>query len=372
MGPSLYRALCAGTLSLASAAACVPKPAPSSSAAPAASNDRADALGQHGGEQRAGTGYDADLTAYPYPYEVRFHQLEAQGQPLRMAYMDVAAAQPNGRTVLLLHGKNFSGAYWADSIRALSARGYRVIAPDQLGFGKSSKPAHFQFSFHALSSATRSLLDALSLTQVSVVGHSMGGMLATRFALLFPERVERLALVNPIGLEDWLRVVPYTPVDQAYARELSNSRDKIRSYMRESYFAGRWKPEYEPLLDITAGWTEGPDRERIAWLSALTADMILTQPVVSDFARLARPTLLIIGTRDKTALGKNLVAPEQAQALGNYEVLGKQTAQAIPGAQLTELAGVGHLPQVEAFPQYIASLLTFLEASGAKPQGVSS
>lgn len=306
-------------------------------------------------------GYDAQLSSYPYPFEVRVRTFSAQQQPLQMAYMDVAPAQPNGRTVLLLHGKNFSGAYWERTIRLLGERGFRVLVPDQIGFGKSSKPRSFQFTFHALAAHTRALLDELSLQKVAVVGHSMGGMLATRFALLYPERVEQLALVNPIGLEDWSEHVPYVTIDATYERELANSRDKIRAYMRDSYFAGSWKDEYEPLIELLAGWSEGPDRELVAWVSALTTDMVFTQPVVHDFGRIATPTLLIIGTRDRTAIGKAAVAPEVAAKLGNYEQLGKRAAAAIPKAKLVELPGVGHMPQVEAFDQYSAALLSFLD-----------
>jgi pimeloyl-ACP methyl ester carboxylesterase len=334
-------------------AACAPKPTATSASAAAQAEEQRPA--------HEGGGYDARLSAYPYPFPVQTRAFESQGQTLEMAYMDVAPEQPNGRTVLLLHGKNFSGGYWERTIRALTARGFRVVVPDQIGFGKSSKPRHYQFTFHALADHTRALLDALNVTQVSVVGHSMGGMLATRFSLLYPQRVERLALVNPIGLEDWSRSVPYAPIEANYQRELTNDRDKIRSYMRDSYFAGQWKPEYEPLIEMLAGWSEGPDRELVAWVSALTTDMVFTQPVVNDFARLSAPTLLIIGTRDRTAIGKALVSKEEAQKLGNYEELGKSAARTIPKAELVELPGIGHMPQVEAFDDYIAALLKFLE-----------
>ena len=129
-------------------------------------------------------------------------------------------AAPNGRTVLLLHGKNFSAAYWEPTIRALLGQGFRVMAPDQIGFGKSSKPAAYQFTLHALARNTRALLDAVKIEKASVIGHSMGGMLAARFALLYPETVEKLVLVNPIGLEDWKTVVPYKSVEELYASEL--------------------------------------------------------------------------------------------------------------------------------------------------------
>src|SRR5690606_26427746 len=160
----------------------------------------------------------------------------SQGQQLELVYMDVKPdADLHPDAVLLLHGKNFSGAYWADTIRALAAAGHRVIVPDQIGFGKSSKPQHFQYSFQALATHTLALLDALGVEQVKVVGHSMGGMLAVRLALMAPERVTRLALVNPIGLEDWkAEGVPYTPIDAGYADELAKTPDAIRAYMRQS------------------------------------------------------------------------------------------------------------------------------------------
>jgi pimeloyl-ACP methyl ester carboxylesterase len=311
----------------------------------------------------ATTAYDAELSAYPYPFPVRHFELRAQRQVLRMAYMDVQPETPNGETVVLLHGKNFCGAYWEDTIRALSAQGYRTVVPDQIGFGKSSKPERFQFTFQELADDTRKLLDSLGVRRASLVGHSMGGMVATRFSLMFPDRVARLVLVNPIGLEDWKQMAPWLPVDQAYANELQNTPDKLREYMRVNYFGGTWKPEYEKLLAPLAGWLAGPDRERVAWDAALTSDMIFTQPVVHEFPNLRVPVMLIIGQRDRTAIGRDR-APEAVRAkMGHYPELGKRAAAAIPGAKLLEIENAGHLPQVEAFQAYREALLTFLPAA---------
>ena len=80
------------------------------------------------------------------------------GQPATMAFMDLAAARPNGRTVVLLHGKNFCGATWGSAARALTTAGYRVIIPDQIGFCKSSKPQAAQYSFAMLANNTKRLL----------------------------------------------------------------------------------------------------------------------------------------------------------------------------------------------------------------------
>jgi len=306
---------------------------------------------------------DAMLSGYDYPYPVKQFALNAQRQPLTMAYMDIPT--PRGKTargtVLLLHGKNFSGAYWKDTIAALSEAGYRVLVPDQVGFGKSSKPLRFQYSFQALASATHSLLDQLKIDKVAVAGHSMGGMLASRFALMYPERVEKLVMVNPIGLEDYKRFVPYLPLDQATAREEAQTPEKVKGYMTRAYFDGQWRPAYDPLLDIQAGWTLGPDAKKIAAVDALTADMIFTQPVLYEFPDIKTPTLLIIGTRDRSAIGVDRAPEALRDKLGRYDRLGKATAQAIPNAKLVELSGIGHVPQYEAFDRYMPALLEFLQ-----------
>ncbi len=308
--------------------------------------------------------YDARLSTYNYPYEVRTFDFESQGQPLEMIYMDVApAGTGNGRTVLLLHGKNFSGAYWADTVAELSGLGYRVIAPDQIGFGKSTKPEHYQFTFHALAANTKALLDELDVDRVDVVGHSMGGMLATRFALMYETSTDRLILVNPIGFFDWKLEVPYQTVDDWYQSELRKTPEGVKKYMTQSYFDGVWKDAYQPLVDLQQGWIRGEDYGRIAWNSALTYDMIFTQPVLYEFDQLEAPTLLIVGQRDKTALGKPLVSEEVAKKMGDYSTLDALAAEAIPNAKLVELEGIGHIPQFEAWHDYIAALTEFLATS---------
>jgi pimeloyl-ACP methyl ester carboxylesterase len=304
--------------------------------------------------------YDAALSGYAYPFEVKSFSFASQGQPLRMAYMDVVPEKANGKVVLLLHGKNFCGAYWEPTVRALVSRGYRAIVPDQIGFGKSSKPEHFQFTFQELAGHTRALLDSLQIQRLSVVGHSIGGMLATRFTLMYPDRVERLVLADPIGLEDWKRLVPYKTIDENYATELKSTPDTVREYMKVNYFGGTWKPEFESLVEIQAGWMRGPDWHRMAWLSALTTDMAFTQPVLYEFGDLKVPVLLIIGQKDRTALGKGW-APESVKAkMGNYPELGRKAKAAIPDCRLVEIEGAGHLPQVQRFDVYWQAVEEFL------------
>lgn len=301
---------------------------------------------------------DARLTNYQYPFPVRMLPIKAQMQSLEMAYMDIRPQTPNGQTVVLLHGKNFSGAYWKKTIELLREGGYRVVVPDQIGFGKSSKPRSFHFTFQEMARETNLLLQHLKIDKAHLVAHSMGGMLGTRYSLMYPSKVASLTLVNPIGLEDWKRRVPYHTVDQNYAAE---KKSDVKNYMRENYFHGQWKPEYDFLTEIALGWKEGPDRDLIAWNSALTSDMVFTQPVVYEFESLRAPTLLIIGQKDTTAIGKAWAAPEVRAELGHYPELGRQIRDRIAGAELVEIPEAGHLPQVEQWAQYSAALLAFLK-----------
>ncbi len=306
--------------------------------------------------------YDINLTDYQYPYPVQFLTLNIQGEALSMAFMDVKPANSNGHSVMLLHGKNFNGSYWEQTAKMLSENGYRVIIPDQVGFGKSSKPQHIQYTFQLLCQNTKAILDTLGIQKICVLGHSMGGMVATRFTLMYPQVVEKMILENPIGLEDWKLEVPYQSIDRWYQAELKQDYYSLKNYQLENYFHGSWKSEYDKLLEVPAGWILNKDYSRIAWNSALTSDMIFTQPVCYEFEHIKVPALLIIGQLDRTALGKNLVNDEVKKRLGNYPLLGKLTNEKIKGSKLVKIDGVGHIPHVEAFDKFIQPLLQFLKS----------
>ena len=303
---------------------------------------------------------DIDLKGLEYPFPVKYLRLDIQKQQYQMAYMDLEPAKSNGKAIVLLHGKNFSGAYWKQTAEALLEAGYRVVMPDQIGFGKSSKPQWFQYSFQQLATNTKTLLDTLGIEKVVVLGHSMGGMVAVRFTLMFPETVSKLVLENPIGLEDYKLKVPYQTVDELYQKELKQTAESIKKYQFTYYYDNKWKPEYDEWLNLTAGWTLSKDYPIIAWNNALTTDMIITQPVVYELSNIKTPTLLIIGQRDRTALGKDLVSPEVKETMGNYPELGRHTKAKIPDSELVEMEGIGHLPHIESFDRFIKPLLLFL------------
>jgi pimeloyl-ACP methyl ester carboxylesterase len=312
------------------------------------------------------------LEEYSYPFPVRFLSLENEGQPVRMAFMDVPASTSVAPRVpvVLLHGKNFYGAYWESTIRALAAAGHRVIVPDQIGFGKSSKP-ELAYSFDLLARNTAQLLDSLGVSKFAIVGHSMGGMLAVRMARTYPARVSQLVLENPIGLEDYRFKVPPQTTERAYQNELANTDStNIRAFLRR-YFV-TWKPEYERLVEVRSRLTLGGEWPRWAKSSALTYQMIYQQPVRHEFSLLRVPTLLVIGQSDRTVVGRDQIDAETAKTMGQYPALGRAAARDIAGSKLVELPNVGHIPHLEAPQKFHAALLDFLKPVSASAPPASA
>src|SRR5205823_11522879 len=119
---------------------------------------------------------------FDYPHPVQRFEFRSQGLSLSMAYMDVRPVQANTKSIVLLHGKNFCGATWESVIGPLRDAGYRIVIPDQIGFCKSTKPQAYQFGLQAAN--THALLAGIGVERPIILGHSMGGMLALRYALM--------------------------------------------------------------------------------------------------------------------------------------------------------------------------------------------
>jgi len=316
--------------------------------------------------------FPADLNGsnFTYPWPLKLYKFKSQGLNHEMAFMDVTPPQssPKARitkTAILFHGRNFCAATWKETAQVLLTAGYRVIIPDQIGFCKSSKPGfHYQFSLQQFALNTRSLLDALHITtNLTVIGHSMGGMLATRYALMYPGHTSELVLVNPIGLEDWKALgVPYQSIDTTVVTERASNYTSIRGYQQATYYVGTWAPEYDTWVNMLVDIYQGNKAVPFVEGQALVVDMALTQPVVYEFGLLKARTLLLIGEKDTTAIGKPWSPPEVQAKLGHYDVLGKQVAAAIPGSTLIEFPDLGHAPQIQEPGRFHAALLTWLES----------
>ena len=302
---------------------------------------------------------DLRLSAWPYPYPTKEFKTSLQGQAASMVYMDVPAVGKQKGVVVLFHGKNFSSDYWAATIVGLTTAGYRVIAPDQIGFGKSSKP-DVPYHFDDLARNTQDLLKSLRINKTSVIANSMGGMVGIRFARLYPQLVQKLVLENPLGLEDYSKDIPPQANDNLLKLEMAQTETSYRRFL-QSYFPV-WQPSFEQFVEVYVRVQKGPDYPAWAKTSVLTYQMIAEKPVVNDLPQLKMPVLLVIGQKDRTVFGRRFAPPEAVKSLGNFPELGKKAQAAIPNAKLVPLDNVGHIPHIEVPDIFIRTVVDFLNA----------
>jgi pimeloyl-ACP methyl ester carboxylesterase len=312
------------------------------------------------------------LESYPYPHPVQYldvtHVAQADWidrqapeweQRARLAYMDVPpeGARPKG-TVLLVHGKNFFGAYWTGVIQELSHDGFRVIVPDLIGWGKSTKPSTLTAA--SLVTHLRSLLDQLKVDSVAFAGHSTGGLVGMHMARALPERVHALVLENPMGLEDYRLglIRPVTHQDWAQD-ERSMTADQIRQYMAH-YFVNKEPRLIDPFVAIRMAIGRGPEFERWVQSSAAAYDMLLNEPAADFVASLTTPTLFVCGLSDRTYAGAKYVAPQYQAVKGNIAELAKGFSAKMPRANFVGVPNTGHVPHLESPAAFNSALLEFL------------
>ena len=285
-----------------------------------------------------------DLEEYEYPYSVEYLNFSVYGKDVRIAYMDVApTGSANGRTVIFHHGGYYYSWYWADQIRALSDAGYRVIAKDRLGWGKSSKP-DIPYSMNLWASNTARLMDHLDIEQAALVGHSIGGQMVTRFAFLYPERITHLVTVNQIGLTDRRAGRGFQP--------LTGNADGNPDM--EAVYAGllrwadsnyvEWRPAYLEHMRIRYGQRLSGDWPRMAGVGRLTTHMRNMDTVVNDWQHIETPTLILGGEEDY---------PTHADEARN-------AASIFPNGRAIVIPNIGHNPHEEAPEVFNAELIRFL------------
>ena len=236
----------------------------------------------------------------PYPAPSKYLDISVYSQDVRISYMDIApTGAANGHVVLLMHGNNFGGFYFGDIIDGLTDAGFRVVVPDQIGYGKSSKPIA-PYNFNTQARNTQLILDHEGIDKVMAVGHSMGGMLATRFTTPV-SRLGRAAghlqphrpLRQPVPRPD-------DAVEQIYARI---PPDRLPEHPPEPQPVRRhdpsaWNDQFELYTRIRSSWTLSSDYPRLAMVQAIISQMLYQDPVVYDWAHIHVPTLAFGGAED--------------------------------------------------------------------------
>jgi pimeloyl-ACP methyl ester carboxylesterase len=228
--------------------------------------------------------------------------------------------------------------------------GFRVVVPDQIGFGRSSKPI-IPYNFHDMAANTRKLLQSLGVLKAAVVGHSMGGMLTARFAASYPDLTERAVLYNPIGLTDPRYQTPWRTADDAYKATMAQGHDQLYQAFYANirrYFPtpGAWKPEYEQYARILYAPTLSSEWPRLAMVRAIYQQMPYLDPVVYDWPKIKVKTLVLGGDKDGE----------------DFPARAKHIADSIPGAQLVLIPNAGHVPHIEAPQTFNRELLKFLKS----------
>jgi pimeloyl-ACP methyl ester carboxylesterase len=265
-----------------------------------------------------------------------------------------------GPVLLLLHGIAGSSETWLPAMRLLR-RDFTVIAPDFLGHGASAKPPG-DYSLGNYAAGLRDFLDVLEIDRATVIGQSYGGGVAMQFAYQFPERCERLALVDAGGLGrevSWLlRLVTLPGAEYvlpalflAPVRDWGNS---ILSFLQDrgirSERASEMWRSFGSLTDPA---------NRAAFVRTMRAVIDPGGQAVSAMDRLylARemPTLIVWGDRDK------IIPVSHAY----------QTHEAIPNSRLEIMSNVGHFPHVEEpfrFVEILADFIRTTEPSSYRPE----
>jgi 4,5:9,10-diseco-3-hydroxy-5,9,17-trioxoandrosta-1(10),2-diene-4-oate hydrolase len=261
-----------------------------------------------------------------------------------------ATGQDGGLPVVLLHGGGPGASAWSNFGPNLPvfAERFRTLMPDQPGFGQSDAPPvegnYFTFSARALAS----LLDALEVRKVHLVGNSLGGGTAVRFALNYPERAGKLALMGPGGLS--LNVFAPDPTEGVkrlteFAAPPGPSREKLAAFLRTLVFNS--KLITDELVEERYATASQP--EAIAAMAGL--GMSFYDPATAqdgmlwrEVHRLRNEVLLIWGREDRVnPLDGALVALKQ-----------------IRKAQLHVFSGCGHWAQLEKFDEFNRLVLDFL------------
>jgi pimeloyl-ACP methyl ester carboxylesterase len=294
-----------------------------------------------------------DFSNVPYPYPVEYLDVEVYGQQLRMAYMDVApTGTPNGRTVVLFHGFNFGMYAFEHSIGILTAAGFRTIAIDRLGFGRSSKPI-MHYNFHIPARNTKRLLDHLGIERAAILGHSQGGMVAARFGMTYPATASHVIFVNQIGNSD------SRPGREWSEPEYPGSRPTAQQYYRQvlsgqmRYYVQGWRPEYLHWVEAPFGLIYSGDFDRWQQVRGLISQAMWEDPVVYDWQHVSSKALVIGGADDP--LSQDFAADA------------RRLAESLQNAQLLLYPGIGHNPQFEHSDQFHADLIQFLLSDPSQP-----
>ena len=251
---------------------------------------------------------------------------------VRVHYQE--AGDQNLPVMVLIHGFASSTLVWSEVLLRLAGEGFRVIAPDLLGYGYSGKPRRGEYTIASQARMIIGLLDALGIEQANVVGTSYGGAVAATCALDYPERVARLVLVGAVTNNEptkylLLRLFKSPVVGDIVAPLLIGSRSLLRRRMKRVYDRHAWGLD-ERRVDARHGPLRAAATQRAIIRTARRWD---AERIDRDAHSIKHATLIVWGELDPDVPLRN----------------GQKLNQQIAGSRLIVFRNCGHLPQ-EEFP----------------------
>ncbi|HWP43944.1 MAG TPA: alpha/beta fold hydrolase [Blastocatellia bacterium] len=246
----------------------------------------------------------------------------------------------SGPAVILLHGLGGDASNWASTTGPLSQK-YRVIVPDQLGFGKSDKPL-LNYRVGTLVDFLDGLYKELKIERATLVGNSLGGFVAAAFALAHPEKVDRLVLVCSAGFS-----LPKETDPHILSGLNPSTRSQIKQIMslifyNEQLFTSDAAVDAFFARKVAAG--DGYTIQRFIESLARGEDVL-----DGRLGAIKHPTLIIWGRQD----GLIPLAT------------GERFKKEIAGSELVIIEQCGHVPQIEKAAEFNAALMRFLASQSA-------
>jgi pimeloyl-ACP methyl ester carboxylesterase len=275
-----------------------------------------------------------------------------------VAYVDLPGATAESKTVVFIHGLGSYLKFWRSQIDAFHQQGYRVIAVDLPGYGKSDKPATFPYTMEAMADAVREVVDTLGVVKPILAGHSMGGQTSLSYAIRYPDALSALVLVSPAGFEkfSWREKAWFERVmSTEFIKTAPESA--IWGSVRQGNFM-QWRPELEWLIEERVRLAKSPEFDSYAYANVRTVRGLAHNDFVRDnLHRVTVPTLIVYGTDDR-------LIPSPFLHGGEARDIMEYGASRIPGAKLVPLKGCGHTVQLDCPARFNEVVLPFLSTAG--------
>lgn len=272
---------------------------------------------------------------FSYPFATKKVVLS---DSVTIAYADEGEGD---ETLLFIHGLGSYLPAWKKNIDVLSGR-YRCIALDLPGYGKSSR-GDYAFDMTFFATQVASFIEQLSLKNVTLIGHSMGGQIAMTLALQYPDAIERLVLIAPAGFETftaqevaWFKQI-YTPAVVKATPEVQIERNFALNF-HEANFPDDARFMYDDRLLMR---NTGEEYEAYCRMIPQCVQGMLAEPVYDRLPEIEQPTLILYGKGD-------LLIPNKILHQGlTTEQVAQSGHDRLPNSILQLLDACGHFIQWE-------------------------